>query len=243
MDEQHGRSVSKGSPSGVGRLADFATRSLADLETSAVGKPASGRPLVVAADGSGDVRTVAEGVQLGGQGAKLLVKPGTYREALELMDDVDVEGLGEPSAVVIAGPGDQPTISVKDGRHSIRRLTISGGRHGDFAAEISGVAAVEVTNGALRVEDVAFTDCPGVCVSASSKYASVEMRDCMFEIGHGWLLELGDAVGGTIERCIIEGGPGGSEPLVRFSGHQTDVVFRGNTLRRGGILLQSMRRR
>ncbi|MFN8521215.1 MAG: right-handed parallel beta-helix repeat-containing protein [Chloroflexota bacterium] len=238
MSEERDGSVQEGTSGAIGGLAGLAARSLADLEASASAKAARGRPLVVAADGSGDVRTIGEGIGVGGAGATLLVRPGVYREALELAADVEIEGLGETSAIRLVGPDDRPAVSVSDGRHAIRRITISGGRRADLEEEswVAGVAAVKVTRGTLELDGVAFVDSPETCVYAKSKYAIANVRDCDVQSEGGYLIELWDGAGGSVERCVLRGRQG--RPLVRLEGHQTDVELSGNTLVGGGVLVQ-----
>lgn len=67
--------------------------------------------VVVAQDGSGSVETIAEAVAMANDGDTILIRPGTYTEALVIDKEVTLTGSGPVGEVVIRAPEDGPTTS------------------------------------------------------------------------------------------------------------------------------------
>jgi serine/threonine-protein kinase len=82
--------------------------------------------LVVAADGSGDCRTLSEALTAAPNGATILVRPGIYREAVRIVRSVTVRADGEPGSVTLLWdePG-RPTVYVGATDHGYQ-VTLQG---------------------------------------------------------------------------------------------------------------------
>lgn len=65
--------------------------------------------IVVAQDGSGTTTTITEAVSMAEDGDKILVRPGTYIEAVVIEEDVSLTGDGPVAEVIIEAPADGPT--------------------------------------------------------------------------------------------------------------------------------------
>ena len=63
----------------------------------------------MAADGSGDVLTLGEAVAMADDGDLILVRPGTYTEAVTVGRDLEIRGDGDIETIVIRAPEDGPS--------------------------------------------------------------------------------------------------------------------------------------
>jgi parallel beta-helix repeat protein len=101
---------------------------------------------VVAADGSGGFSTIAEAVAAAAEGDTVLVRPGTYVEAIVIDKDITLAGDGDREDIVIRAPEDGPTtyydavgvyqfdpayiLLVDDSQAEVRGLTFAGAQAG-----------------------------------------------------------------------------------------------------------------
>jgi nitrous oxidase accessory protein NosD len=161
--------VAVGSP--TARLAAilFATLLLATLGAGAVvaGSAFLAAPtaLVVAQDGTGTHATISDAVDAAEDGDTILVKPGTYAEAVTIDKDITLIGDGPRDQIVIQNPPDGPVaeredpdlvddsgraphfaLLVKDADATITGLTVSG-------PSVGGITAILI-GGAPTLEDV-----------------------------------------------------------------------------------------
>ncbi len=65
--------------------------------------------IIVAADGSGDVTTLAAGIAMAQDGDRILVRPGTYVEVVTITQDIVVLGEGPRESIVIRATDDGPS--------------------------------------------------------------------------------------------------------------------------------------
>ncbi len=72
---------------------------------------ASDGEIIVAQDGSGTFETITEAVEAADDGDTILVRPGTYTEAIEIDKDIIVRGDGPTTEIVITAPMDGPTFT------------------------------------------------------------------------------------------------------------------------------------
>jgi nitrous oxidase accessory protein NosD len=111
--------VAVGSP--TARLASIllATLLLAVMATGAVLAGASllAGPgvIVVAQDGSGTYTTITEAVSAAEDGDTILIRPGTYTEAVVIEADITMRGDGPREDIVIQAPEDGPTAAIEEG--------------------------------------------------------------------------------------------------------------------------------
>jgi hypothetical protein len=69
-------------------------------------RPSGPQTIVVAQDGSGDVRSITEAVAMATDGDVILVRPGTYREAVVVDKDISIRGDGAREEIVVEAPLD-----------------------------------------------------------------------------------------------------------------------------------------
>jgi parallel beta-helix repeat protein len=73
---------------------------------SVLPKPIGPRAIVVAPDGSGDTRTITEAVAMAADGDHVLIRPGTYREAVIVDKDISIRGDGPRKDIIVEAPPD-----------------------------------------------------------------------------------------------------------------------------------------
>jgi parallel beta-helix repeat protein len=115
--------------------------------------------IVVAQDGSGTYATITEAVAAANDGDTILVKPGTYVEAVTVAKDIDLIGDGPRDQIVIENPPDGPmadpevpglvdangrgphyALLVEDADAMVSGLTVSGPKTGGVTAIVIGGA-------------------------------------------------------------------------------------------------------
>ena len=112
---------------------------------------ASPTTIIVAADGSGDVRTLDGGVSMARDGDTIIVRPGTYTEVVTITQDLAIRGEGAIESIVIRATDDGPSIEtgvlasrpVADQRYAVLIVEADPTLTGlTFAGESSAVVAV-----------------------------------------------------------------------------------------------------
>jgi len=87
----------------------------------------AGDTLVVATDGSGAFRTIGEAIDAAADGDTILVRPGTYAEAVVIDKDISLTGDGSREEIVIAfSDGVTPVASIVDSEATVSNLTLTG---------------------------------------------------------------------------------------------------------------------
>jgi pectinesterase len=186
--------------------------------------PAAKRVLIVAADGSGDFKTVQQAVDAAANGdVRIEIKPGEYREVVTIAaNHVELRGLGKaPQDVVLVydndhtsrgGTGKSASVTVSGDDFTAENLTIANDfeKHHARSEEGSQAVALHVTGDRdafrhvrlLGYQDTLYADSKtchaaeaGAC-RASRQYFS----DCYVE-GHVDFI-FGDAKA-AFERCEI----------------------------------------
>jgi hypothetical protein len=107
--------------------------------------------IIVAADGSGDVATLGEGVAMAGDGDIVLVRPGTYTETVTITQDIEIRGDGAMGSIVLRAPDNGPSIDTgvlasrpaADQRYAILIIEADARLSGlTFSGESSAVVAI-----------------------------------------------------------------------------------------------------
>jgi nitrous oxidase accessory protein NosD len=75
----------------------------------------AGGPIVVDQSGAGTVETIAEAVAMAQDGDEILVRPGTYLEAVIVEKDITLRGDGPIEDIVVTAPEDGPTVPIEEG--------------------------------------------------------------------------------------------------------------------------------
>jgi nitrous oxidase accessory protein NosD len=179
---------------------------------------------VVAADGTGDFDTIAKAVAAAAAGDTVLVRPGSYVEAIVIDKDITLAGDGPREDIVISAPENGPTVDfgkgiqqfewpyallVDDTQAEVRGLTFAGAK-----------TAVVVDGGAPMLRDLVFDGNEFGLLIQSGSTATV--TENLMTGGHG--IELADYSEPLIAGNILRGGPS----IVGSMGD--DGVVRDNTL-------------
>jgi serine/threonine protein kinase len=151
-DEQGGdagNSAGSDSHQGEGKKDDVAATPLNAL-TLEQANGTKELPWVVAVDGSGSHRTIAEAISASAPNAFVQVKPGMYVESLKISNAVTLIGSGEPDECVIFN--DQgPPLEIEGGLGQVR---VSGfSIRGDGRPNKKEFNAIDLVSGALTIED------------------------------------------------------------------------------------------
>lgn len=151
-DEQGGdagNSVGSDSHQGEGNEEDVAATPLNAL-TLEQANGTKELPWVVAVDGSGSHRTIAEAISASAPNAFVQIKPGMYVESLKINKAITLIGSGEPDECVIFN--DQgPPLEIEGGLGQVR---VSGfSIRGDGRPNKKEFNAIDLVSGALTIED------------------------------------------------------------------------------------------
>ena len=200
----------------------------------------TGATHVVAGDGSGDFTTITEAVAAAAEGDTVLVKPGTYAEALVIEKDITVQGDGPREEIVVtfpagAGPNETDpdgnpfyaTLKVEEADANLGGLTITGAApDGDQFS-----VAVLVVGGAPQLQDLSIvTDAPAdVFISLLFDQSAPVLQDSAWA---GYLYSIGSSP--TLEGNTIST----VDAMLGLNG-PAEVVVRGNTFLDGASISAS----
>jgi parallel beta-helix repeat protein len=192
--------------------------------------------IVVAQDGNGDYTTITEAVEAAVDGDKVLVKPGTYTEAVVIDKDITLSGDGPRAEIIIHAPADGPRAETGSG---------PGGRGMEPYAVLLVDTEAELSGLTLQGEGAA------VIASGGAPIVAELMLDGVGTAYRGGGGAAGNSIvvnGGSTAHLrgntLIDGGPIGvfdlSEPLIEgntltggphmWGGFGDGTIIRGNTI-------------
>jgi hypothetical protein len=175
---------------------------------------ASSAHLTVSPEGPADFRTISEALRAAAPGARIVVRPGVYREGLVL--DRPVEIIAEGQVVIESADSDCVVMGADEA--TLRGLTLrctAGASGGKFYA-------VDVPRGRLLLEGCDVSSDSLACVAVHGASADPTLRDCLIHGGAQGGVMAWDGARGTVECCEIFGHAfagveikGGADLLVR----------------------------
>jgi hypothetical protein len=174
--------------------------------------------LTVAADGGGEFATIRDALRRAPSGARILVKPGLYRERLRFdptSRPVEIVGDGPAGAVRVEAPNG-PALEVAGGAVEVRRLTLAARRQAPRPV-------VRVTAGRPLLDDCLIVGGGTAAVVACGPAAQPVLRGCRLHDARKVGLLVDDRA-----RALMEGG--------RLADHGragAEVVFGGRLELRG----------
>lgn len=172
---------------------------------------ASDVAIVVASDGSGDYTTIAEAVAEADDGDTVLVRPGTYVEAVIVEEDITLAGDGPVEEVIVEAPEDGPVAPTGKYAPSAYALLLR-----DSSATVSGLT-FRGTSSRLHAQGGSPVFDGLVLESVGMPYGS----------GRKGGLNVSDGSRATVRDSIFEGGSG------IFVVDASTPLITGNTLRGG----------
>ncbi|MCE9532255.1 MAG: HEAT repeat domain-containing protein [Planctomycetes bacterium] len=148
-----------------------------------IGKPAPpakglSAVLVVAPDGTGDHRTLGEAIASLKEGGEIRIRPGVYRETLEVDKSLTLVGDGPLEKIVIQSKsGDCLLLEAK--KATIKHLTLQcvAGADKEFYA-------IDVAAGEVTIEDCDLSSKSLACVGVHGKDTRVVIRQCRIHDGN-----------------------------------------------------------
>jgi nitrous oxidase accessory protein NosD len=169
-------------------------------------------PIVVDQSGEGTVETITEAVAMAQDGDEILVRPGTYSEAVVIDKDITLRGDGPVEDIVVTAPEDGPTVPIEDGGYII----IGGGPIGVFDGSAPLIEANRLSDGP-HIFGFGFGD------GAVIRKNTVE-----------GVLVRGIGVFDTPTAMVIEGNTIIDPPLHGIDVHVGSPTVRGNTVSGAG---------
>jgi hypothetical protein len=194
---------------------------------SPTGAPTGPRAHVVAADGTGDVRTVADGLAVAREGDTVLVRPGIYREHVVVARSVTLRGDPPASQVIIEFDASSPAVELSDGQVLPNAILLDGANATVEFLTIRGPdrgVAVYVEGGSPKLDNVTIEMAgdPADPDRLAYRFTSGSTAIVSFsDVGGGILIDRGAAP--TIESIGLDG------PLI-VEGPGSDPVIRGDAL-------------
>ena len=192
-------------------LAGFATLlttadALPDLKAVAPGSSRSqsaGDPapseLVVAPWGRADHRTISDALSAAGVRARIVVRPGVYRESLTISQPVELVADGPAADVVIEANGGSCVLMQAD--HAVVRGFTLRGQDG-AASQFYGV---DVAQGELVLDGCDISSTSDSCVAVHGAGTSASIKGCRIHDSAGMGVLVEEQGAGLIEDCEIWG--------------------------------------
>jgi hypothetical protein len=193
--------------------------------------PLAPATFVVSKLGEGQFQSLADALSGAPTGARILVRPGRYKESVVLHKRVEIVGDGARSDIVLEGK-DGACIEMRADYARVRGLTLCG-RAGLGSR---GHPAVSVPQGQLVLEDCDISSDSLACVAVQGSAADPVVRHCRIHDSRSAGLLFADRAEGLVEDCEIHGNANAgveireeAKPSVRRC-----KIFEG---RQGGVLV------
>lgn len=129
-------------------------------------------------------------------GTLIVVKPGTYREALEIDRVVEVVGEGDRERIVV-GATNSDALTITADRAAVRNLTLRAVGTGESCG------AVWVKSGRAVIERCDLTLDIGAVVYVNGQTSNPIFQDCVVRDGAGGGLFFQGRCQGTVDGCTI----------------------------------------
>jgi F-box protein 11 len=163
--------------------------------------------MIVSQDDTGQFRTLGEALRAARTGARILVRPGTYKESLVLDRKVELVGDG-PSSEIIIESTDSNCLRLTADMARVRGLTLRGSA-GRTSRERYAVFAAQ---GQLVLDDCSITSDSLACVAAGGSGSAAVLRRCVIKGGRSAGVLVYDRAEASLEDCeIAENGLAGVE--------------------------------
>lgn len=147
-----------------------------------------------------DYREIAEAVAKAEEGARIVVKPGTYTTGFTLDKNIEIIGQGSPESIILESRKG-PCILNKSGKSLVRGLTVNG----KGGAGGGSFFAVSVEGGSLMLENCAIQSDTLASIAVAGAATTLTARNC--SIRDGKASGIGAWAGARVEAtdCRITG--------------------------------------
>lgn len=153
--------------------------------------------IIVAANGGGDFTTISGAINNAPAGARVLVRPGVYHEAIVLDRLLEIVGDGALETIVVRATAASCLLMQTD-QAIVRNLTLRGEARGS-----AGFFAVDIPHGRLLLENCDITSDSLSCVAIHNSTAAPVLRRCRIHHGHDSGVYAFDGASGQLETCDI----------------------------------------
>lgn len=175
--------------------------------------------IVVSAEGNGDYASISEALRSAPSGARLLVRPGLYRESVNIDKEVEIIGDG-PRADIIIESINGSCILVRTDEAVVRGFTLRG------MAGINdtgvGFFAVDIPQGRFTLDDCDIASNSLSCIGIHNDLTDPVITGCKVHTSADSGIYIFSAAAGRVEECDIYGNTNvgvaiteGARPVIR----------------------------
>lgn len=164
---------------------------------AATAAASSAAALVVSARGGERYRKIGDAVEDAPPGARIIVRPGLYRESLIIDKPVEIVGDGAVEQIIIESEG-APCLLLRAPSCALRGLSLRS-----RSGEAGGHFAVDISYGKPLMEGCDIAGESGGCVSIHGPATAPHIKRCKVHDGAGYGIWVWDNASGTIEDCEI----------------------------------------
>jgi hypothetical protein len=174
------------------------TAATANHATAQTASPSSTVPqqssnaLIVSADGGGDYASIGEALGRAADGARILVRPGVYDEAVTIDKDIEIVGDG-PAEKIVVRSDRASCLTMRADRARVAGLTLRG----------ENFFTVDIERGRLLLEDCDISSRTLSCVAVHGEEAAPLIRRCRVHDGADSGLYFFDGAAGALEDCEV----------------------------------------
>ncbi|HEY0048538.1 MAG TPA: pectinesterase family protein [Pyrinomonadaceae bacterium] len=153
---------------------------------------------IVAADGSGDFKTIGEALQKVAPNARLLVREGFYDESIILDKNIEILGDGAFDKIIVRSVNSSCILMQTD-KASVRGLSLRGsGARGGKA-----FFAVDIPKGELILESCDISSDSLSCIAVHGVNSKPAIKNCRIHDGADSGLYFYDNARGRVENCDV----------------------------------------
>ncbi|MEO6723665.1 MAG: right-handed parallel beta-helix repeat-containing protein [Blastocatellia bacterium] len=156
--------------------------------------------IVVSASGDGDFTSLGQALRAAASGARILVRPGLYREGIVLDKPVEIIGESELQEVIIAS-AKASCILMRTDEATVRGLTLR--QEQGAGGEDEAFFAVDIPQGCLTLEDSDISSRSLSCIGIHNDSADPVIRRCRIHTGADSGIYVFNAAQGLVEDCDI----------------------------------------
>jgi hypothetical protein len=147
-------------------LASLAARTLANLKSQALeGVPP--HRLIVSEDGSAMFQTIGAALAVAIDGDEILVRPGDYRESLEISMSVTIQGDGSVDEILIQPSGELGCLELRAGEGTISGISFAWPESESIERRGFDSSLISITGGKWTLDDIRAGDFAGDAIRAS----------------------------------------------------------------------------